>query len=44
VETGVKAGCSAFALTAGNSQYDRLLYEEIRQLTRTLVEAAPGAA
>jgi len=42
VEAGVKAGCSAFALTSGNSQYDRLLDEEIRQLTRTLVEAVAG--
>src|SRR5438876_2991024 len=42
VETGVKAGCKVFALTAGNSQYDRLTYDEIRQLARVMVEAVAG--
>jgi len=42
VDTGVSAGCSAFTLTSGNNQYDRLSYEEIKQLTRALVEAVAG--
>jgi len=42
VECGVKAGCSAFTLTSGNNQYDRLSYDEIKGLTRTLVEAVAG--
>lgn len=42
VEVGVKSGSKVFALTAGNSQYDRLSYDEIKQLTRTLVEAVAG--
>jgi dihydrodipicolinate synthase/N-acetylneuraminate lyase len=42
IETGVKAGCTAFTLTSGNNQYDRLSYEEIKQLTRTLVETVAG--
>lgn len=42
VETGVKSGCAGFALTSGNNQYDRLSYDEIKQLTRTLVEAVAG--
>ena len=42
VETGVKAGCWVFTLTAGNSQYDRLTYDEVKQLTRTMVESVGG--
>ena len=42
LETGVKAGCRVFTLTAGNNQYDRLTYGEIKQLTRTFVEAVAG--
>jgi 4-hydroxy-tetrahydrodipicolinate synthase len=42
INTGVKAGAQVFALTAGNSQYDRLTYEEIKQLTRVFVEAVAG--
>ncbi len=42
VDTGIRAGCQAIALTAGNSQYDRLTYEEIKQLTRTLIRAVNG--
>src|SRR3954462_12719540 len=39
VDTGVKAGSHVIALTAGNSQYDRLTFEEIKQLTRTVAQA-----
>lgn len=42
IETGVAAGCKVFTLTAGNNQYDRLTYDEIKQLTRLLVEAVAG--
>lgn len=42
IETGVKAGCGAFTLTSGNNQYDRLSYDEIKQLTRTLIETVAG--
>ncbi|MEP6536881.1 MAG: dihydrodipicolinate synthase family protein [Bryobacteraceae bacterium] len=42
VECGLKAGSHVFALTAGNSQYDRLTYEEIKALTSTLVQAVNG--
>lgn len=42
LETGVKSGCRAFTLTAGNNLYDRMTFEEIRQLTRTLVEGVAG--
>lgn len=42
IDTGAKAGAVAFALTSGNSQYDRLSYDEIKQLTRTLVDAVAG--
>jgi dihydrodipicolinate synthase/N-acetylneuraminate lyase len=42
VETGLKAGSHVFALTAGNSQYDRLTYEEIKILTETVVKAVNG--
>jgi 4-hydroxy-tetrahydrodipicolinate synthase len=42
VDTGVRAGCRVFALTSGNSQYDRLTYDEVKQLTRTLVQSVNG--
>jgi dihydrodipicolinate synthase/N-acetylneuraminate lyase len=42
LDKGVASGCKVFTLTAGNNQYDRLTYEEIRQLTRTLVEGVRG--
>ena len=37
-----EAGSHVFALTAGNSQYDRLTYDEIKGLTATLVKAVNG--
>jgi dihydrodipicolinate synthase/N-acetylneuraminate lyase len=40
VELGVRAGVRVFALTAGNSQYSVLSYDEIKALTRTMVDAA----
>jgi dihydrodipicolinate synthase/N-acetylneuraminate lyase len=42
VDTGVSAGSHVIALTAGNGQYDRLTYEEIKQLTRTVAQATAG--
>lgn len=42
VECGLKAGSHVFALTAGNSQYDHLTYEEIKSLTATLVKSVNG--
>ncbi|MBL8216975.1 MAG: dihydrodipicolinate synthase family protein [Bryobacterales bacterium] len=42
VDCGLKAGSPVFALTAGNSQYDRLTYTEIRELTSGLVKAVNG--
>lgn len=42
LDTGAKAGCRVFTLTAGNNLYDRMTFEEIRQLTRTLVEGVAG--
>ena len=42
VDCGLKAGSEVFALTAGNSQYDRLTYSEIRDLTPALVKAVNG--
>jgi dihydrodipicolinate synthase/N-acetylneuraminate lyase len=42
VELASKAGVKVFSLTAGNSQYDRLTYEEIKELTRIAVESVAG--
>lgn len=42
IEQAAKAGVRVFALTAGNNQYDRLTYDEIKQLTRVMVETAAG--
>ncbi len=42
VDCGLQAGAQTFALTAGNSQYDRLTYDEIKTLTTALVKAVNG--
>ncbi len=39
---GLANGVQVYELTAGNSQYSVLSYEEIKRLTRTLVEAVGG--
>jgi len=39
VNRGLRYGVKVFELTAGNSQYYALSYDEIKKLTRTLVEA-----
>jgi 4-hydroxy-tetrahydrodipicolinate synthase len=39
VNRGLQYGVKVFELTAGNSQYYSLSYDEIKKLTRTLVEA-----
>jgi dihydrodipicolinate synthase/N-acetylneuraminate lyase len=38
ITRGLNAGVRVFALTAGNSQYYALSYEEIKELTRVMVE------
>lgn len=42
VEMAVNAGVEVFSLTNGNSQYDRLTYDEIKDLTRLMVETVAG--
>jgi dihydrodipicolinate synthase/N-acetylneuraminate lyase len=42
IESAVNAGVRVFSLTNGNSQYDRLTYEEIKELTRAMVETVAG--
>jgi 4-hydroxy-tetrahydrodipicolinate synthase len=42
VKLGLANGIGVYELTAGNSQYNVLSYEEIKQLTRVLVEAVGG--
>ncbi len=42
IERAAKAGVRVFALTSGNNQYDRLTYDEIKQITRMLVETVAG--
>jgi len=42
VKRGKQYGVRIFELTAGNSQYFSLSYEEIKKVTRTLVEAVEG--
>lgn len=42
IESGVAAGCKVFSLTSGNNRYDRLVYDEIKQLTKALVEGVAG--
>jgi len=44
VDRALRYGVPIFALTAGNSQYHSLSYEEVKALTRTLVEAVDGRA
>ncbi|MFB3903704.1 MAG: dihydrodipicolinate synthase family protein [Acidobacteriota bacterium] len=41
---GIDAGIGVVTLTAGNNQYDILSYDEIRLLTKVMVEAAGGKA
>jgi len=42
VDCGLRAGSHVFTLTAGNSQYDRLTYQEVKDLTAGLVKAVNG--
>lgn len=42
IERAAQAGIRVFALTSGNNQYDRLTYDEIKQITRVLVETVAG--
>jgi 4-hydroxy-tetrahydrodipicolinate synthase len=42
VRRGLRYGVRIFELTAGNSQYFALTYEEIKNVTRTLVEEVAG--
>src|SRR5437879_5268551 len=42
VQRGLANGIEVYELTAGNSQYHVLSYEEIKKLTRVMVEAVAG--
>lgn len=42
IQRALNYGVSIFALTAGNSQYQSLSYEEIKESTRVMVEAVNG--
>ncbi|MBI3985945.1 MAG: dihydrodipicolinate synthase family protein [Lentisphaerae bacterium] len=42
VELGLKHGVTVYELTAGDSAYALLTYDEIKELTRVLVEAVGG--
>ena len=44
VELGISSGCGIVTLTAGNNQYDLLSYEEIKDLTREIIDAVDGRA
>ncbi len=44
VQRALRYQVPIFALTGGNSQYHSLAYDEIKALTRTLVEAVDGRA
>jgi dihydrodipicolinate synthase/N-acetylneuraminate lyase len=42
IERALKAGVSVFTLTGGNNQYDRLSYDEIKELTKVMVDTVAG--
>lgn len=42
INLAAEAGVRVFTLTKGNNQYDNLTYEEIKALTRTMVDAVAG--
>jgi dihydrodipicolinate synthase/N-acetylneuraminate lyase len=42
VQRALRYGIRIFALTAGNSQYQSLTYDEIKEATRVMVESANG--
>lgn len=42
IRRGIEHGIPVFAMTAGNGMYTSLLYDEIKDLTRTMVEAIGG--
>ena len=42
IELGVKGGVEVFALTSGNNDYVNLTYEEVKELTRFVVETVAG--
>ena len=42
IQRALRYGVRVFALTAGNSQYQSLSYEEIKESTRVMVEAVNG--
>ena len=44
VELGISSGCGIVTLTAGNNQYDLLSYDEIKDLTREIIDAVDGRA
>jgi 4-hydroxy-tetrahydrodipicolinate synthase len=42
VDLAARAGVRVFTLTKGNNQYDSLTYDEVKALTKTMVEAVAG--
>jgi 5-dehydro-4-deoxyglucarate dehydratase len=42
IDRGLKAGVTVFTMTGGNNQYDRLSYEEVKELTKVMVETVDG--
>src|SRR5688500_6305065 len=42
VQRALRYGVKIFALTAGNSQYSSMSYDEIKELTKAMVEAVNG--
>lgn len=44
IDSALAYGCKVVALTSGNSKYDRLSFEEIRELTRFVIKKVEGKA
>lgn len=44
MERALDYGCKVITLTSGNNRYDRLSYQEIKNLTRLMVDAGQGRA
>jgi dihydrodipicolinate synthase/N-acetylneuraminate lyase len=42
IQRALRYGVKVFALTAGNSQYQSLTYQEIKELTKVVVESVAG--
>lgn len=44
IEPALAYGCKVVALTSGNSKYDRLSFEEVKELTRFVIKKVGGRA